>query len=86
MNVVLRLVKSLPGLAKPDGVGLGRDHVAWVLQGIEDVHGAVLGPALIAGDQAAPPGCSERTGCVRLVRPKICRVAPPPWCRPSDCH
>ena len=67
MKVVLRLVKSFsgppepgsrydgpgPGLADPARVGLRRDHVAEVLQRVEDVHRAVLDAVLVAGDQAA---------------------------------
>ena len=66
MKVVLRFVKSFsrtarPGveirrararLADPPGVGLRRDHVAEVLQRVEDVHRAVLRPVLVAGDEA----------------------------------
>src|SRR5437588_1819338 len=41
-------------LADPAGVGLGRDDVAEVLERVQDVHGAVLDPVLVAGDEAAP--------------------------------
>ena len=67
MKVVLRFVKSFSGppepgsrydgpgprFADPTGVGLGRDHVAEVLQRVQDVHRAVLDAVLVAGDQTA---------------------------------
>ena len=49
----IEVARPGPGLAEPAGVGLRRDHVAEVLQRVEDVHRAVLGAVLVAGDQAA---------------------------------
>ena len=40
-------------LADPSCVGLRRDRVTEVLQGVQDVHGAVLDAVLVAGDEAA---------------------------------
>jgi hypothetical protein len=66
-KVVLRLVKSLSGppepgvqvgrprsgLADPAGVGLGWDHVAQMLERVQDVHSAVLDAVLVPGDEAS---------------------------------
>ncbi len=84
MNVVLRLVKSFSGsagsrievrrtrtgFADPTRIGLGRDHVAEVLQRIEDVHRAVLHAVLVAGDETATdsPVVRVLTGVVQEVR------------------
>jgi hypothetical protein len=48
------------------GVGLGWDGVAKVLEGAENVHGAVLGTVLVAGDRAAadPPVIGVLAGVV----------------------
>lgn len=52
--------------AEPGGVGLGWDGVAEVLEGVENVHGAVLGAVLVAGDKAAtdPPVIGVLAGVV----------------------
>ncbi len=42
-----------PGFADPAGIGLRRNHVAEVLQRVQDVHRAVLDPVLVAGDETA---------------------------------
>ena len=54
MKVVLRLEES-PGPTVPSQpqIGLGRDHVDQVRQGVEDDHRAVLGTVFVARDQAA---------------------------------
>ena len=83
MNVVLRFVKSFSGppepgievrragarFADPARVGLRRDHVAEVLQRVQDVHRAVLHAVLVAGDEAAadPPVVRVLTGVVEQV-------------------
>src|ERR671911_390239 len=58
------------GLADPAGVGLGRDRVAEVLEAVEDVHGAVLDPVLVAGEQAAadPAVVGVLAGLVQQAR------------------
>jgi hypothetical protein len=58
------------GLADPAGVGLGRDGVAEVLEAVQDVHGAVLDPVLVAGEQTAGhPGVEGvLTGVVQQAR------------------
>ena len=58
-----------PGLADPARVGLGRDDVAEVLEGVQDVHGAVLHAVLVAGHQAAADPAVERVlaGVVQQV-------------------
>jgi hypothetical protein len=73
MNVVLRLVKSLPGLADPPGVGLRRNRVPQVLQAVEDIHRAVLDTVLVAGDQAAgdPAVVGVLAGLVEQVRAAV---------------
>ncbi len=57
-------------LANPAGIGLGRDGEAEVLQGVEDVHSAVLGPVLVAGHQASanPAVVGVLPGVVQLAR------------------
>ena len=81
MNVVLRLVKSFsgppepgsrydgPGPASPiqPGVRLRRDHIAEMLQRVEDVHCAVLHAVLVAGDETTADASVVRvlTGIVQ---------------------
>ena len=87
MKVVLRLVKSFsgppepgsrydgpgPGLADPAGVGLRRDHVAEVLQRVEDVHRAVLDAVLVAGDEAAADASVVGVLAVVVEQMRCCR-------------
>ena len=42
-----------PGLTQPAGIGLRRDGITDVLQGVQNVHRAMLGAVLVAGNQTA---------------------------------
>src|SRR4051812_28444408 len=50
-GTLVEIGRSGPGLADPTRVRLRRDRIAEVLQGVEDVHRAVLEPVLVAGHQ-----------------------------------
>ena len=57
--------RARPRLAEPAAVGLRRDRVAQVLERVEDVHGAVLGAVLVAGDDAAADAAVVRVLAAR---------------------
>src|SRR5688572_32521797 len=65
------LFRSRPGagLADPAGVGLRRHGVAEVLEGVEDLHGAVLDAVLVAGSRS-----EEHTSELQSQSNLVCRL------------